>query len=144
MYVRAISTRLVTGKSTPAIRAIVLSLSLLVFLVRTDHADHALAPHDLAFVANPLHRRSHFHQILKSSTRRFSNLAHDPSTAFVRRRQLHFHPVTHQHAHEVALDPIRDVRLHDVTALLQLHTIHRVREQLGHHARYFRALTGTS
>src|SRR5581483_6513179 len=63
MYVSPISTRLVRGRSTPAIRAIVLSLPLLVFLVRADHAHHAAATHDLALVANPFDRRSYFHSL---------------------------------------------------------------------------------
>src|SRR5450432_986600 len=53
--------RLVLGRSTPAIRAIVLSLPLLVFLVRTNHAHDALAPDDLALVANTFYRSSHLH-----------------------------------------------------------------------------------
>jgi len=39
-------------------------LSLLVFLIRADHPHHAAAPDDLALVANPFHRRSHFHDYL--------------------------------------------------------------------------------
>src|SRR5262245_25222720 len=61
MYVSPISTRLVRGKSTPAIRAIALPLPLFVFLVRTNDAHDAATPHDLALVANPPHRRSNLH-----------------------------------------------------------------------------------
>src|SRR5258708_25273515 len=38
-----------------------LSLPLLVLLIRTNHAHHALAAHDFTFVANPFHRRPNFH-----------------------------------------------------------------------------------
>src|SRR4051812_27445806 len=53
--------RLVLGRSTPAIRAIVLSLPLLVFLVRTNHTHDAAAPHDLALVADSLDRSTYLH-----------------------------------------------------------------------------------
>jgi len=36
-------------------------LSLLVLLVRTDHTHDPTPPHDLALVANPLHRCPHLH-----------------------------------------------------------------------------------
>jgi hypothetical protein len=49
-------TRLVRGRSTPAILAMTLSLALalLVLLVRADHANHAAPADDLAFIANAL------------------------------------------------------------------------------------------
>src|SRR5262245_37300002 len=42
-------------------RAIALSLPLLVLLIGTNDADDAAAPHDLALVANPFHRCSNLH-----------------------------------------------------------------------------------
>src|SRR5437660_12607697 len=83
MYVRPISTRLVRGRSTPAIRAIHLnlssqlsvlslqpsSLSLFVLLIRTDDPHHAAAADDLALVADSLHRCSNFHHDLTPSRR---------------------------------------------------------------------------
>src|SRR6266404_4049674 len=55
--------RLVLGRSTPAIRAIVLSLPLLVLLVRANHAHDAAAPDDFALVADSFYRRSYFHNL---------------------------------------------------------------------------------
>src|SRR5437868_3831152 len=54
--------RLVLGRSTPAIRAIFLSLPLLVLLIRANDAHDAAAPDDLALVANSLDRCSHLHR----------------------------------------------------------------------------------
>ena len=61
--------RLVRGRSTPEIRAIVLSLPLLVLLVRADHPDHPTAADDLALVADLFDRRSDFHGRLEPSPR---------------------------------------------------------------------------
>src|SRR6478735_8423499 len=64
MYVSPISTRLVRGRSTPAMRAIRLSLPLLVLGVAADHADDTLPPHDLALVTNLPNRRPYLHTFL--------------------------------------------------------------------------------
>src|SRR5205823_12240407 len=60
------------------------TLSLLVFLIRTNDADDAAAPHHFAFVANPFHRRSHLHlgylEFTDSTSRQFVPASH-PSTA---------------------------------------------------------------
>src|SRR3954471_24919992 len=88
----------------------------------------------------------HLSQIRLTDARTFiesSNLADDPAAAGIR-RQLHAHPIADQHPHEVAIDPIGNVRLNEVAALVELHAIHRARQDVGHHARYFLALTGTS
>src|SRR5215831_7644454 len=65
MYVSPISTRFVRGRSTPAIRAMFsasqLTLTLLVLLIRANHAHHAAAAHDLALVTNSLYRCPNFH-----------------------------------------------------------------------------------
>src|SRR4051812_8710758 len=62
MYVRPISTRLLSGMLTPAIRAIApLPLPLLVSGVLADHEDPAVAADDLALFAHRLHRRSYLH-----------------------------------------------------------------------------------
>src|SRR3954465_14724618 len=61
MYVSAMSTCLLRGRSTPAIRAM-LSLPLFVFRVLADHPHHAFAVDDLALIANLLYRRSDFHK----------------------------------------------------------------------------------
>src|SRR5580704_11586834 len=60
MYVRPISARFFAGKSTPASRAM-LALPLLVFRIHADHAHHAFAVDDLAFVAHLFYRRPDFH-----------------------------------------------------------------------------------
>src|SRR5215471_8247705 len=70
MYVNPISTRLLGGRSTPAIRAtspLLLTLSLLVLRVLADHPHDALPPDDLALVADLLHRRPDFHDPAVSS-----------------------------------------------------------------------------
>src|SRR5215469_10694122 len=66
MYVSPISALLAGGRSTPAIRAMVLSslsLSLLVFRVYADDSHHALAVDHLALVTNFLDGRSYLHKI---------------------------------------------------------------------------------
>src|SRR5215510_7384495 len=70
MYVSAISIRLLRGRSTPAMRAISLPLALpllVLGVVRADHAHDALAPDDLALVANLLDRRSDLHSFTLST-----------------------------------------------------------------------------
>src|ERR1700694_100928 len=39
------------------------SLPLLVARIRANHPDHAFAPHDLAFAADPFHRCHYFHDV---------------------------------------------------------------------------------
>src|SRR5438093_9799618 len=64
MYVRAISMRLLRGRSTPASRAIPLPLPLLVARVGAQHAHHARAADHLALLADRLDRRPHLHAYL--------------------------------------------------------------------------------
>src|SRR3954451_22558555 len=62
MYVRPISTRLLSGMLTPAMRAMTaLPLTLLVSGVLADHEHPAVAADDLALLAHRLHRRSYLH-----------------------------------------------------------------------------------
>src|SRR5688572_15224903 len=63
MYVRPISTRLLRGMSTPAIRATseYLPLSLLVSRVLADDEDPPVTADDLALLAHRLDRRSYLH-----------------------------------------------------------------------------------
>src|SRR3954449_1562361 len=63
MYVRPISTRLLRGMFTPAMRAKVLflPLSLLVSRVRADDEDPPVTADDLALLAHRLDRRSYLH-----------------------------------------------------------------------------------
>src|SRR5688500_7542385 len=60
------------GMSTPAMRAMLLylflsALTLLVARVLAQHADHALAAHDLALVTNLLDARSNLHVVVSRS-----------------------------------------------------------------------------
>src|SRR5580765_8514356 len=139
--------RLVLGRSTPAIRAIVLSLPLLVFLVRANHPHHAAAPDDLALVADSLHRRSYFHVAPASAEGFALQLFDNPPPADIARRELQPHSVADQDPHEVAIDPIRDVRHHQ-RPLLEPHLVEGARQGLHDHAAYLRAAslgaTGTS
>src|SRR3954454_24708160 len=62
MYVRPISTRLLSGMFTPAIRAkAVLPLPLLVSWVLADHEHPTVPADDLALLAHRLDRRSYLH-----------------------------------------------------------------------------------
>src|SRR3954452_381656 len=63
MYVRPISTRLLRGMLTPAMRAKVLflPLSLLVSRVLADDENPPVAADDLALLAHRLDRRSYLH-----------------------------------------------------------------------------------
>src|SRR4051812_11937185 len=62
MYVRPISTRLLSGMLMPAMRAMTnLPLPLLVAWVGADHEHPAVAADDLALLAHRLDRRSYLH-----------------------------------------------------------------------------------
>src|SRR3954464_7472662 len=62
MYVRPISTRLLRGMLTPAMRAkVLLPLSLLVSRVLADDENPPVAADDLALLAHRLDRRSYLH-----------------------------------------------------------------------------------
>src|SRR5437667_420891 len=61
MYVSPTSTRLSRGRSTPAIRAISLPLTLLVPWVRADHHDPATTPDHLALLTHLADDRTHLH-----------------------------------------------------------------------------------
>src|SRR5882672_6716841 len=74
MYVSAMSMRLLRGRSTPAKRAIRLTLPLLVSLVFADDP-HDPAPADhLALVANLLDRCPDFHRTLPISRKAAENI----------------------------------------------------------------------
>src|SRR5215218_305223 len=67
MYVRPISTRLLSGMLTPAMRAMfLLALPLLVPRVLADHEDPAVPADDLALLAHRLDRRSYLHDPFRS------------------------------------------------------------------------------
>src|SRR6266571_9572340 len=61
MYVSPTATRLSRGRSTPAIRAIALPLTLLVPWVRADHHDPAATPDHFALLTHLADARTHLH-----------------------------------------------------------------------------------
>src|SRR5918997_1459890 len=70
MYVSPISTRLLSGMLTPAIRAkVLLPLPLLVSWVRADDEDPTVAADDLALLAHRLYRRSYLHDPFRTMSR---------------------------------------------------------------------------
>src|SRR5688572_14184738 len=75
MYVSPISTRFVRGRSTPEMRAMSLSLTLLVLLIRANHAHDTLPAHDLALDTNPFDRCSYLHRLSLFDPRRGSSHA---------------------------------------------------------------------
>src|SRR5678816_797375 len=106
--------RLVLGRSTPAIRAIVsYPCRCLCFwfeqITRTTprrrtilHLSQIRFTDALTFISVPVHVQ-----------RRTSNFPHDPSPPDIGRRELQPHPIADQEPHEVAIHPIRDVRHHE-------------------------------
>src|SRR5829696_7615879 len=71
MYVSPISTRLLSGMLTPAIRAkVLLPLPLLVSWVLADHEDPPMTADDLALLAHRLDRRSYLHDPFRIWSRR--------------------------------------------------------------------------
>src|SRR3984957_11574820 len=71
------------------------------------------------------------------------DLSCDPAARDVDARQLDTYAIAHQHADEVAIDPIRDVRQHLRTAI-QPHAVDRAGERLGHRSRQCLTEAGTS
>src|SRR3954462_13075940 len=86
MYVRPISTRLLRGMFTPAMRAKVLflPLSLLVSRVRADDENPPVAADDLALLAHRLDRRSYLHGPFRLMIQTWA-LATGKATATLRR-----------------------------------------------------------
>ena len=107
-----------------------------MLLIRTDHSYDATAAHDLAFVANPFHRRSNFHDALPS----LLQLLNNPPSPYVGRRELDADAVADQHADEVSIDPIGDVR-QDRSAHVQLHSVQGAGQLLDDRPNYFTQFT---
>src|SRR3954447_5650772 len=86
MYVRPISTRLLRGMLTPAMRAKAsfLPLSLLVSRVLADDENPPVAADDLALLAHRLHRRSYLHGPFRLMIQTWA-LAAGAATATLRR-----------------------------------------------------------
>ena len=106
-----------------------LALSLLVLRVGADYSDHTTTPHDLALVANPLDRCSNLHVCLCA----LRQLLYDPPSPSIDGRKLQSHPVPDQHADEVSIRPVGDVR-RDHLPSVQPHEIESTRKLLGDHA----------
>src|SRR4051794_7039245 len=93
-------------------RAIVpfLSLTLLVLGIFADDPHDALATDDLALRADPLDRRTYFHDEVLSS--RLLQAVDDATPVEVVGRQLHEHPVAGEDADEVLPHLAGDVGEH--------------------------------
>src|SRR6202047_5004179 len=86
-------------------------------------------------------KRQTTHIFIALSSRR--DLFCDPAARDVHARQLDTYAIAHQHADEVAIDPIRDVREHLRTPI-QPHAVDRAGERLGHRSRQCLTEAGTS
>src|SRR5260370_31128256 len=115
------NARLLRGRSTPAIRAIVLlfPLSLLVFRILANHPHHTFAVDDLALIANLLYRCPYFHKsvlgrsslVVGQSTSELSSAAavptrlfiaiHNPPAIQIVRRKLNCNFISWQNANEI-------------------------------------------
>src|SRR5207247_4405924 len=96
-----------------------------MLLIRSESSYDATAADDLAFVANPFHRRSNLHDALPS----LLQLLNNPPSPYVGRRELDAGAVADQDADEVSIDPFGDVR-HDLRPFVEPHPVQRAR-QLG-------------
>src|SRR2546426_5945494 len=134
MYVTATSPRFSRGRSTPATRAIGISvpsaLSCLVPRVFADDPRHAATLHDLAMLAANLDRRPNFHRRLPSSPALLEAIGDAPAREVVR-RQLDLHAVARQDADKVHPHLPADVRQH-LVSVLELDPEHRVGQRLDH------------
>src|SRR5215475_7475367 len=158
MYCREITTRFAGGRSTPAMRAMLvlvprslagpLALALLVTRVRrADHPDDPLAADHLALVADLLHRRADLHGDTDSWSNgpilpatpgkaRLSCLGgllrpvRDATPGEVVRRQLQLHLVAGEDPDEVHPHLSRDVRQDLVPPVVQDHPEHGVGKRL--------------
>src|SRR5678816_2512378 len=146
MYWREITTRLAGGRSTPAMRAMLVlvprslagpsALPLLVTRVRrADHPDDPLPADHLALVANLLHRRTDLHgdtdswssgpscrPVLEKLVPLLGGLLRpvgDATPGEVVGRQLQLHLVAREDPDEVHPHLSRDVREHLVATVVQ-------------------------
>src|SRR5262252_3278746 len=158
MYWREITTRLAGGRSTPAMRAMLvlvprslagpLALPLLVTRIRrADHPDDPLAADHLALVADLLHRRADLHDDTelpssgacwrhpskKSSSRDLEGLLRpigDATPGEVIRRQFQLHLVARKDADEMHAHFPGDVGEHLMPPVVQDHPEHGVGKRL--------------
>src|SRR5258706_12358914 len=125
MYVSAISMRFSFGRSTPAIRAktLLLSLALLVARVLADDPHDAFAPDHFAVLANLRYGRLHLHD------RSLLVSVDDAPAVRIVGRHLHRDLGTGQELDELHPHLARDV-CQDLVTVFQLHAKHRVGERL--------------
>src|SRR4029434_812376 len=100
-------------------------LTLLVTWIRADHPEHASPPDELAVLADPLHRCSHFHRTFL----RRSGPSDDPSLAVVEWRDLQNDLVPRHHSGLSDPESHRGVR-QNLPAILQLRAKEGVRQDL--------------
>src|SRR5437868_10547308 len=147
MYVSAMFARLLRGRSTPAMRAMVLlcslSLTLFVLGINADHAHYALAVDDLALIANLLDRCSYFHETSfqpskkLTSERRGSFISiNNAPTVQVVRRELYRDFIAGQNANEVLAHLSRDMR-QNLVLVFQFHFEHGIGQRFNHRCHDF-------
>src|SRR3989337_2605638 len=102
MYGSAASTRLSRGRSTPAMRAIRIPLSLLLFVLRVlaNHEHPPPALDDLALLTHPSYRRTYFHDAWLLSISLTVTVG-DAAPGGVVWRQFNLHTVPRQDPDEV-------------------------------------------
>src|SRR5262249_52832921 len=132
MYVSPISTRFVRGRSTPEIRAILVlspwSFDLSPAAAYVSDWGRSRAPHHGGARSCTCHKSVELTHVLSWVPRSVSNnLAYNPTTMEVDRRQLDFNPVSHQQPDEISVHPIGDVGC-DLLASVEPHPIQRFRQ----------------
>src|SRR5947207_84862 len=113
--------------STPAMRAITSTLTLLVARVLTDDANRPVPADDLALLAHLLDGRTYLHALLACLLVPVG----DATPAQVVRSELDLHTVARQDPDVVHPHLPGDVREH-LVPVLELDTEHGVRERLDH------------
>src|SRR5579864_7757096 len=106
MAVRPIQSRLLGGRSTPAMRAMLflpasLTLALAVLRVRTDHAHYSAPMNHFALHANFLYRCSYLHFDSVLPALRLLVAVDNPPARQIVGRKLHCHAVTRKNADEI-------------------------------------------
>src|ERR1700732_1985799 len=103
MAVRPTQSRLLGGKSTPAMRAIFfsLTLALAVLCIHTDHAHHAAPMHNLALHTDFLNRCPYLHFPLRSFCLLLFVAIHNASARQVIRGKLNSHAIPRKDADEI-------------------------------------------
>jgi hypothetical protein len=64
-----------------------------------------------------------------------SSLRDYSPAAPIRRHQFNLNPIADQHANEVSVDAIGDMRHDEPAAILESYAVHRARQHVHHHTR---------